>query len=441
MSKFDVNDARQARSAAAQAMQETADELAELEGAETPDADTIAAVLTRHDQATADFERLDRQIARHEAAERAAATAAVPAPSVPVPSAPGGPAPGAVPAVAVHADDKLVPSALMMGALAATRGVRAEAVKVLEAAGHSEISASLELATPAAGGFLQPEGWTGNMIEALRARTVMRRAGCDIADMPAGRIKDMVTGSEPVATYRAEGAAITVSEPTFDNRDLDFKSLATILSVTYEALEFTSTSLMRRLGNMQVNAIGQREDIAFIRGDGSANTPIGLLNWVTAGNTIAANATVNAGTVELDLLRCKGALDRANLASMLQTGWIMHPDTKTFLSSLRDANGNRLYASIDGGVLLDWPVYTTTNIPNNLGGGADETEIYACVFPEMTIGDAGRIIMATSDAAVVGGESMFQNHKVAMKMVAQHDFAPMHDVAIAVITGAAWTLG
>ncbi|RAP37277.1 hypothetical protein BYZ73_21920, partial [Rhodovulum viride] len=69
----DLNDLRRERRAAAERMQERADALAALEGAETPDADAIAAAETAFAEAQTGFERLNAQVGRAEATEAARA--------------------------------------------------------------------------------------------------------------------------------------------------------------------------------------------------------------------------------------------------------------------------------------------------------------------------------------------------------------------------------
>ena len=63
----------------------------------------------------------------------------------------------------------------------------------------------------------------------------------------------------------------------------------------------------------------------------------------------------------------------------------------------------------------------------------------------MMIGDSMTLSLAVSSEAsyVDGGGntiSAFQRDLTLMRAVAEHDFAPAQDVAIAVIRGKAWTL-
>lgn len=446
----DINDLRRLRAEAAESMEARAAELADLEGAEEPDAEAIKAGEAAFAKAEADFERHDKAVKRAEAAERARAAAAVPADQGAGDAGGGvgqGGAGATTPARPINPDDKGVSSALFLMGLAAGRGDPVRGARIMEQRGHSAIGAALNTAADGEGGVLQPEAYTGEVIDLLRARTLVRRAGARTVDMPAGRLRDAVLTGGSTAAYRGEAAAITVSEPTFDNRNLDFKSLASIVLVSEELLQFASPSVARVVRDDMIAAQKIREDVAFLRSDGSSNTPTGIKSWAPAANVITANATVNPANVEADLLALKAALERSNL-DLASPGWGMHPDVKNFLSVLRDGTGgNLLFPELRGSdpMLWEWPVHTTTSIPVNLGAGSDETEIYAAEFSDLNIGEAGEMRFRVSqDAVVSDGEggfiSAFERNLIGMRMVTAHDFAPMHDVSCAMIEDAVWTL-
>ncbi|MBL3580782.1 phage major capsid protein, partial [Rhodovulum visakhapatnamense] len=129
-------------------MQERADALAALEGAETPDAEAIAAAETAFAEAQAGFETLNAQVGRAEAAEAARAAAATGGDD---PAATQPPAPqAATPRDPAH---RGVEVGFMLHALAASRGDRERAVARLETDGHSGIAAIMSGASEAAGGI------------------------------------------------------------------------------------------------------------------------------------------------------------------------------------------------------------------------------------------------------------------------------------------------
>ena len=149
--------------------------------------------------------------------------------------------------------------------------------------------------------------------------------------------------------------------------------------------------------------------------------------------------------VEAAIRRIKSKVEDANVA-MAAPGWIMRASAKNFLASLRWPNGFKVFPSIDdSGTLHGYPIRTTSQIPDNLGAGGDETEIYFADFAEIMIGDAMQISFGSSTEAAFVNQagdtvSAFQNDLTLMRAIAEHDMAPMHDEAIAGLNGVGWSL-
>ncbi|HAR52936.1 MAG TPA: phage major capsid protein, partial [Roseovarius nubinhibens] len=109
------------------------------------------------------------------------------------------------------------------------------------------------------------------------------------------------------------------------------------------------------------------------------------------------------------------------------------------------ANGYPLYPSIDKtGELKGYQIFTSSQIPNNLGAGSD-TEITFADFSEIMIGDALNLTIATSDQATFVNQSgdtvsAFQSDLTLMRAISEHDLAPMHDAAISGATVTGWSI-
>lgn len=432
---MDLNDLRRDRKAAADKMGAAADALVQIEN-ETPDnADAIAAAQAEFEAAQASFDKLDAQVKRGEAAEQAAATAAAaPAPIV-------ASAAGAVPATPKNAEQRGAEAGIMVGALLYAGGNKDRAVAKLDADGHSGLSAALSTATDAAGGVTLPRPTSQILIDLLRPRVVVRAAGATVHDMPAGTLRNAKLLTGATATYEAENAPIPTSEPTFEPVDESFKKLTSLVPVSNSLLRYSSMSMGMTVRDLLLQGMAQREDLAFIRGDGSGNTPTGILGFKLAAHSQAAVAN-GAAAVEAALRKMVSDIDDDNVP-MTSPGWIMRASVKHFLGGLREGvGGNKIYPSIDdSGTLKGYPIYTTSQIPNNLGSGSD-SEIYFVDFAQMMIGDAMDIQISTStEAAYVDGGttySAFQRDQTLMRAISEHDFASAHDEAISYATVTSW---
>ncbi|MBL4808271.1 MAG: phage major capsid protein [Rhodobacteraceae bacterium] len=426
---MNIVEMRRQRAEAAEKMKTCAAAIAAAEAAKEPDADAIKAAVASFETAKADFDKLNVDVGRAEVVESALAAAAVPVdqnnPIVVV-------ARQASP-VAKNPDNKGVGAGLFMGALAATGGNVEAAAAYAQDNGFGVISAALSGATSAAGGVTIPQELSSELIEMLRPRVAVRAAGARVVDMPAGNLRNARQATGATATYQGENDTITPSEPTFDSVDKSFKKLTSLVKISNTLLRQSSTAMGQFVRDDMLSSMSLREDLAFIRGDGSGDTPTGLLSYCPGANVITAADGAYAN-VDIYLRLAESKIIDANV-QMVKPAWIMRGSVKAFLAGLKDANGNLAYPSIDAkNTLRGYPIFTTSQIPNNLGGGTNESEIYLADFDQMVIGDSMKIILAMSTEA----GTAFADDQTWMRAISEHDFAPRHDEAIARIQTLGW---
>lgn len=437
MAKLD--DLRRDRKAAATALQAAADAITELEAAGTgADADEHVAAVAAFDQAQKGFDALNAAVKRAEAAEAALAASAVGDQSA---------ATSTIPAMPANPADKGVQLGFVVHALARSKGDRDKAASYLEAEGHSGISVALSGATESAGGVTIPRPMAAELIELLRARVVVRQAGARTFPMPAGQIRHAKQIAPATAAYAAENAQIAASEPEFDKIDQSFKKLTGLVPIGNSLLRHSGLAMAQHVRDDLVKVMALREDLAFIRGTGAANTPKGIRNWLLAANWLALTDAGIVGTAlaaEAALRKVVSVVEDADVA-MSNPGWIMRASTKNFLANLRDATGHKLFPSIEAnGQLLGATINTTSQVPNNLGTDGDETEVYFGDFGEAMIGDSMELsIGASTEAGYHDGSafvSAFQNDLTLMRAISEHDFALEHDEAFAGFNAKGWSL-
>jgi len=147
--------------------------------------------------------------------------------------------------------------------------------------------------------------------------------------------------------------------------------------------------------------------------------------------------------VRAELGKLRLAVLNANIP-MTQCGYIMSPRSLIFLESLNDANGNKAFPEVAEGRLGMYPIGVTTSVPDNLGAGTNESEIYFGDFAQFMIGDTERVAIAASDVAAYddGGtiRAAFSNDETVVRLIAEHDTQVRYDTAFAVLTGVVWTV-
>lgn len=395
------------------------------------------------DKLSAKFNDLTTQIERAEAAERMAAAAAVPVD--PTPAAVAAPAASTVPAQPKAPEVKGAKMARMVRALAAARGDAQLASKIaLERGFGDEVAMSLNTLSPGAGGVLVPENLSSEVIELLRPKSVVRRLGARTLPLPNGNITIPRLKGGAIVGYIGADTDIPATQQQFDDLKLTAKKMAALVPIANDLIKYAGVNpnVDQIVVGDLTSAIGAREDKAFIRDDGTANTPKGLRFWALPGNVLPASDASTLQKIETDLGKVILALENAD-ANLTQPGWIMAPRTFRFLEGLRDGNGNKVYPELANGLLKGYPVGKTTQVPINLGAGGNESEIYFTDFGDVFIGEAETLEIDYSKEATYKDAdgnviSAFQRDQTLIRVIAKNDFGPRHVESISVLAGVTW---
>lgn len=292
-----------------------------------------------------------------------------------------------------------------------------------------------------AGGFIVPVEYSTEIIEYLRAQAIVRRMKPTVMPMPTGTITIPKLAGGAAAGYVGENQNISNTQQTFGSLTLTYKKLAALTPVSNDLIRFATPSADTIVRDDLVAAMAVREDLAFLRGDGTANTPRGIRNWIPSGNILTMTGSVTLATVTYDLGRLILALKNNNIP-MIRPGWMFAPRVEMYLMTLQTSTGN--YAFRDEmlqGKLWGLPYATSTQIPTNLGGGT-ESEVYMVDFRDVVLGESEQIILDVSqEAAYYDGSQViaaFSQDQTVIRAMSMHDLGMRHDASAAVLTGVTW---
>jgi len=409
-----------------------------------------AEQLTEFAGLQAKFGELTAQITRMEAAETIAAAAAVPvdralnAAHQPAPP----PAAGASASMPARPRTPELPGAgmsRMVRALVVAGGNQQIAAKfAMDNQFGEDVAMALNTLTPGAGGVLVPANMAREVIELWRPQSVVRRLGARSLPLTNGNITLPRLKGGAVVGYIGSDTDIPTTGQTFDNLKLSAKKLTGLVPISNDLLAYAGTSpnVDKLVVDDLTAAMSSREDKAFIRDDGTLDTPKGLLAWALSGFKIAASAGDTLQKIENDLNKLILCLEAVN-ANMGAPGWIMSPRTFRFLEGLRDGNGNKVYPEMKDGNLKGYPIGKTTQVPNNLGAGSNASELYFVDFNDCFIGEDETLLIDYSKEATYKDEggnvvSAFQRDQTLVRVIAKHDFGPRHQESIAILTGVTW---
>lgn len=422
--------------AAMAAIQQKVAALAAIEATGT----TLSAEqLAEFAQHQADFAAKQQQLDRALSAEKMAQAAATPVDEGFKPGAAR--TAGTVPAVPKTAAAKGADFAAMVLSIAHGGKDKNAASTYAEGLGYPDVAAALNKTTPTAGGYMVPPGYVAEVIELLRPNTVIRSSGVRSIRMPNGRLNMGRQNTSSTASYGAEGADIAKSEPTLGEFNLTAKKLTALVPISNDLIRYADPSALAFVMDDMRAVIGSREDLAFLRDNGTGDLVKGLRYAANASNIIPAQATPTLVKITQDRGKALAAIKRANVPTLAPI-WVMHPDVEQFLMDLRDGNGNLAFPEMARGLWGSLPYKTTTQIPTNLGVGTNETEVYLYESSQCVIGDALDMVLDVSQEAsyVDGGNlvSAFSRDQTVVRSISAHDFGLRHDLAAAVLTAVTW---
>lgn len=294
----------------------------------------------------------------------------------------------------------------------------------------------------AAGNIVIPE-WSREWIELLRNQTIIRGLpGIRTFPMPVGAITMRKQSIAGVAYYVGEAANITKSDQNVNLLNMVYKKLAALTVVSNDLLRFAGpeADAFVRDDLLLVSAI--REDLAFLLGDGTVGTPVGIFNFSAAANKFASAGTTLANQ-QADLAKSIRKLQEGNVPLTLENGFfLMAPRTYWGLFNLVSTTGNYIFRDeLSRGRLLGYPIRVSNQIPINVGatgtGSGAASMLLFVHSPSCLIGDSLNVQVDVfyngayyDGSAVVSGIS---TDETVIRVLREHDFALRHDVGASVV--------
>jgi len=264
--------------------------------------------------------------------------------------------------------------------------------------GKSLIHNVLSESTDADGGYLVPDEFESQIIAALDEANVIRSIAKVITTHHDRKIPIAVGHS--VATWTAENAAFTESNPTFGQKQIDAFKLTDLIRVSVELLQDSEFDLEDYITREIARAFGIAEEQAFCVGTGT-NQPTGIFtaNGGTVGVTAASATAVTVDEV-ISLIYALKSPYRRNAK------FLMNDATVSLLRKLKDNNGAYLWQpSVQAGQpdkLLGYDIYTSPYVPTVAAGA------YAVAFGDFQnywIGDrAGRTVQRLNELYATNGQ-------------------------------------
>jgi HK97 family phage major capsid protein len=323
----------------------------------------------------------------------------------------------------------------------------------------------------ASGGFIVPPDYVAEIIELLRPQAVVRASGPRALPMPRGTMRLPSQTSAASASYGAEDRPIAASQQKLGAIVASYKKLTALVPISNDLMRYADPAADAFVRDDLVKVVALREDLAFMLGDGTQDTPRGFISfangfalggstgvvgtsgvwssianstWAVGGNFITSNPTYTLATAASELGGAINRLDTANVPDMKRI-WFMHPRSYNYLNNVQNSLGVYVYRDeLTRGTLLGYPFKKSTQIPINIwdttGTNKDCSFIFLVEMTDALLLDSMTLELAVSregsyvDVNAVL-QSVFQNDETLIRAIEEHDFQMRHDASIAVIQG------
>jgi HK97 family phage major capsid protein len=244
----------------------------------------------------------------------------------------------------------------------------------------AEHERALSEGTLTAGGHLVPTPLSSRVIDLARNATRVFQAGAITVPMTAQTLKLARLTGEGTPAWKAENAAITAADMTFDAVTFTARTLVRLVTLSVELFEDADPSSEDLIARSFAAQVALELDRVALRGSGTAPEPRGVLN--TSGITTTTHGANGAAIANYDFwLDAKGVVMGNNFEP---NAHIQAPRSSVSLSKLKEATTNAYLAS-PANML---PMLATKQVPINLtvGTSTDCSEVYTGDWSQLMVG-------------------------------------------------------
>lgn len=287
------------------------------------------------------------------------------------------------------------------------------------------------------GSVIVPEEYLAQVWDALTAEAVALRAGITVMETNTDTLHIPVVDADMAASWVAEGATITASDPAYRDVVAKPKKLAALVVVSNEVLRDSNPDALQLVSRQLTRALALKLDHGIFEGSGTDPEIRGLKN-VAGIQTVSMGADGGQLTNLDPFATAISALEQANARA---TAIIMHPRTWGDILKLKESTGSNkpvIQDEVAGGVgatprrsLYGVPVYLSSQL------SITETQGTATNASSAYVIDASQVILVRRQDVEVETDpySKFNSDQTQIRAVARFDLVVPHPQAVVRIAG------
>lgn len=225
---------------------------------------------------------------------------------------------------------------------------------------------ALEVGTDSEGGYLVPDEYEKQLIQALQEANILRSL-CHVITTSHGDRKIPVVASHGSAAWMDEEGAFNESDEAFTQVTLSAYKLGTMLKISDELLNDSYFDLEAYIATEFSRRIGAAEEEAFLTGNASSK-PTGLLH--SAGGASLGVTTAGATAITLD--EVLDLYHSLKSPYRKKATFLVNDSTIKAVRKLKDGQGQYLWQpSVQAGTpdtIINRPVVTSQYMPTIAAG-------------------------------------------------------------------------
>jgi len=306
---------------------------------------------------------------------------------------------------------------------------------------------AMDTGTGSAGGFIVPNQFITDIIELLRAESVVIKAGAtQMNDLIGSPVEIPRQTGASTAVWIGEGQKITASDLTLGQLNMTPNQLSVLVKLSNRLIMLSNPGAEALVRSDIAIQMALETDRAALRGSGAGNEPAGLINIAGIGDLdLGANGKIPDFT---DMDKLSGVVEDAN-ALRGNLAFIWNPKAKRIIRQERIAqfsaqvNGSYVMLPMTDQMMADtlgWQFFSTTQIPTNLTKGssaANLTEIFFGNWRELLIGTWGGLQIASSNVAGDDTGGAFSSNQTWIRAIQETDIQVRHAASFAITNEAA----
>jgi HK97 family phage major capsid protein len=303
---------------------------------------------------------------------------------------------------------------------------------------------NLNSAQLTAGGVMVPTVQATEMIPLLYKKATFMASGPRRIPMPNGNYQQPAGATGATAAYRGEGKPMGVSYATAREIKMSAKLLSSVTTLTEQLVRYSLADAAGWAQNDLAQAMSLTADYNGYFGSGTAYAPKGILTYTDAPTFAFVAGTAVAPTyAEFDTAGANAEQLMVNVGMPIDgCAWLMSFRTFSYMQNLRTSQGDFVFPTMQGSnpTWRNKPVRWTQIVPNNLGGGTNESVIALISWDNILYGETYALsFKLTREATIKKPDgsliNTWQEGVLGMAYEAEHDFGSRYAESVVVISG------